>query len=105
MQERFYQRELIFKLKQMFPGCVVIKNDPTYIQGFPDLLILWHDLWAALEVKASARAPERPNQRYHVDLLDNMSFAAFIYPENEEEVLDALQRTFQPRRPTRIPKR
>jgi hypothetical protein len=105
MLESDYQRDLIVELKHRFPGCVVIKNDPSYIQGFPDLLILWHDLWAALEVKASGRAAERPNQGYYVDLLNNMSFAAFIYPENEEEVLDALQRTFQPRRPTRIPKR
>lgn len=105
MLESQYQRDLIVELKHRFPGCVVIKNDPSYIQGFPDLLILWHDLWAALEVKAHGKATERPNQRHYVELLDNMSFAAFIYPENEEEVLDALQLTFQPRRPTRVPKR
>jgi len=34
-----------------------------------------------------------------------MSFAAFIYPENEAEVLHALQRAFEHRRPTRIPLR
>ena len=102
MLESEYQRDLIVELKHRFPGCVVIKNDPSYIQGFPDLLILWHDLWAALEVKTSLKAREQPNQRYYVDLLNSMCFAAFICPENEEEVLDALQHTFQPRRPTRF---
>lgn len=105
MRESDYQRLVIEELQARFPGCIVIKNDANYIQGFPDLLILWHDLWAALEVKANPDASERPNQRYYVDLLNNMSFAAFIYPENQEEVLDALQYTFQPRRPTRVPQR
>jgi hypothetical protein len=104
MLESEYQRDLIGQLKWRFPGCVVIKNDPSYIQGFPDLLVLWHDKWAALEVKASAKAKEQPNQRWHVDALNNMSFAAFICPENEEEVLDALQHSFQPRRATRVPR-
>jgi len=105
MLERDYQRRLITELKHRFPGCVVLKNDSGYMQGFPDLLILWHDLWAALEVKAEMDSPEQPNQKYYVELLDNMSFAAFICPENEEEVLDAIHRTFQPRRSTRIPQR
>jgi hypothetical protein len=51
-----------------------------------------------LEVKASADAPEQPNQEYYVNSLDAMSFAAFIYPENEEEVLDDLQSAFERRR-------
>lgn len=105
MLERDYQRRLITELKHRFPGCVVLKNDTSYLQGFPDLLVLWHDLWAALEVKAEWDSPEQPNQKYYVDLLDTMSFAAFICPENEEEVLNALQHTFQPRRPTRLSKR
>jgi hypothetical protein len=34
--------------------------------------------------------------------MNAMSFAAFIYPENEEDVLDALQQTFRPRRVSRV---
>lgn len=95
MGESDYQSRLIKVLRDMFPGCVILKNDPEYLQGIPDLLILYGDNWAALEVKAYADAPEQPNQDYYVDELNKMSFAAFIYPENEEEVLDALQRSLR----------
>lgn len=91
MAERHYQRRVISVLEDLFPGCVILKLDSEYLQGIPDLLILFRDRWAALEVKAYEGAPEQPNQDYYVRELDDMSFAAFIYPENEEEVLDALQ--------------
>lgn len=96
-RENAYQGKLIRKLKRMFPGCVVMKNDPQYIQGMLDLTILYQDRWALLEVKASASAPSRPNQRHYQRVLNDMSFAAFIYPENEREVLAALQEAFASR--------
>jgi len=105
LREAVYQAKLINKIKRMFPGCIILKNDTDYLQGIPDLLILYRRSWAALEVKASARSPEQPNQDYYVDVMDGMSFAAFIYPENEEEVLDALQQAFRPRRRARVPER
>ena len=89
--ERDFQAKLIKELKVMFKGCIIVKNDPNYSQGIPDLLILYNDRWAALEVKKSATAHHQPNQEYYVDLMDQMSFAAFIYPENKEEILYELQ--------------
>lgn len=94
LRERDFQAKLIKELKVMFKGCIVLKNDPNYIQGIPDLLILYNDRWAALEVKKSKRANHQPNQEYYVDLMEQMSFAAFIYPENKEEILYELQETF-----------
>lgn len=96
MTENQYQAKLIKKLKTMFPGCEIIKNDVLYKQGFPDLLILWNKFWAILEVKISNRADRQPNQDYYVNRLDGMSFAAYISPENEKEVLCALQQAFKP---------
>lgn len=94
-QERDFQGKLITELKDLLPGCVVMKNDPDYIQGIPDLLILYNDKWGALECKRSAKATHRPNQDFYVDRLNSMSFASFIYPENKEEVLDELQRALK----------
>lgn len=94
MLESRFQSELIRELKQSFPGCIVIKNDCNYIQGFPDLTILYRDKWAVLECKKQGNAKKRPNQAYYVGLLDTMSFSRFIYPENKEEVLRELQQTF-----------
>lgn len=91
--ERNFQKNLIKELKDIFVGCIVMKNDSAYIQGIPDLLILYNDKWAALEVKKSGAASHRPNQEYYVDKMDDMSFARFIYPENKEVVLDELQQT------------
>lgn len=96
--ERDFQAKLIKELKQIFRGCIVMKNDSSYIQGIPDLLILYRDKWAALEVKKSATAHHQPNQEYYVELMDEMSYASFIYPENKEEVLYELQQTLFSRR-------
>lgn len=78
----------------MFPGCIILKNDPNYLQGIPDLTIFWHDRWATLEVKKDAKASHQPNQDYYVDIMNQMSFSRFIYPENKEEVLHELQHAF-----------
>lgn len=94
MLESKFQSGLIKDLKKMFPGCFVMKTDPTYIQGLPDLLILFKDRWAALECKKSATATKRPNQEYYVNQMNNMSFSRFICPENKETVLNELQQTF-----------
>lgn len=92
--ERDFQANLIKDLRELFPDCYIQKNDPNRQQGIPDLLILWHNKWAVLECKQSSTASERPNQAYFVDHFRSMSFGAFIYPENKEEVLDALASTF-----------
>lgn len=105
MLERDYQAQLIKKLRRMFPGCVIMKNDTDYTQGVPDLTILFQERWAMLEVKASADARNMPNQEWYVNNLHEMSFAAFIYPENEEDVLHDLQQALRPRRATRVPQR
>lgn len=101
-RESQFQSTLIKDIKKAFPGAIVLKNDPNYIQGFPDLLILYEDCWAALECKANASASHRPNQDYFVEILNEMSYATFVYPENVSEVMDELQHAFRVRRSTRI---
>lgn len=94
MAENRFKTNLIKEIKNMFPGCIVTHLDPNEIQGIPDLLILYKDTWAVLEGKDYEGASVRPNQPYYVDLMDRMSFAAFIYPENKDEVLDDLYSYF-----------
>lgn len=94
MLERDYQAKLIKRIKAEFYGSFVLKNDPNYIQGFPDLLILHRDKWAALEVKNSSQARHQPNQDYYVDHLDGVGYARFIFPENEDSIINDLHRHF-----------
>lgn len=102
MKESRFQSTLIEEIKNMFPGCIVLKNDPNYIQGFPDLIILYKDRWALLECKRSQSSTHRPNQDYYISKTNEMSFSRFIYPENKEEVLYELQQAFGPRRKARV---
>lgn len=91
MVESNFQSSLIKELKTRFPGCIILKNDPTYIQGIPDLLVLHNNKWASLEVKKARNAKHRPNQDYYVEKMNDMSFSAFIFPENKEDVLHDLE--------------
>lgn len=93
--ERAFQKDLIKELKQRFKGSIVCKLDPQYIQGIPDLLILFGPRWATLEVKKSQHASHRPNQNFYVDLMNKMSFSRFIYPENKESILNELEQWFK----------
>lgn len=98
MRESNFQKDLKKEIKKKFPGCYVMKTDPQQYQGIPDLLILYKDKWAALEVKKNAKeaeeARQRPNQGLRVEQMNEMSFASFIFPENKEEVVNDLERLF-----------
>ena len=94
--EKDFQSKLIKELKTLFMGCMVVKLDCNYIQGIPDLLVLYKNKWAILECKRFAGASKQPNQDYYINLLDKMSFAKFINPENKEKILNELQQTFKP---------
>ena len=101
--ENEFQRRLIRDIQAMLPGCYILKNDSGYIQGIPDLTILYEDRWAMLECKRSLRSPYQPNQEEYLRELDDMSFASMICPENREEILDGLQRSLKTRRNARVP--
>ena len=94
MLENEFQSKLIKEIKRRFPGCIVLKNDPTYIQGIPDLIILHNDKWGALECKKNSKASKRPNHEYYIGIMNQISFARFIYPENKDEVLYDLEHHF-----------
>ena len=92
--ERDFQAKLIKELRNTYNQAIVMPMDGSYIQGFPDVLILYKDKWATLECKRSSAAPKRPNQETYNSILNSMSFSRFVYPENKEEVLNELDRFF-----------
>lgn len=98
MKESKFQHELIKEIKDRFPGAVVMKNDPNYIQGIPDLTVLYENKWATLECKNSPQANHQPNQDYYVEKMNEMSYSAFVDPTSKGEVLDELEKLFGLRR-------
>lgn len=93
-KESDFQKKLISELKDIFKDCFIFKLDCQRYQGIPDLLILYKDKWASLECKRSRRATKRPKQDYYVDLMNKLSFSRFVSPENKEEVLNELCKSF-----------
>lgn len=101
--ESGFQDKLISDLEDMLPGAMVFKMDQW--QGLPDILVLYKKHWFSLECKREEEARRQPNQGYYVDLMNEMSFSRFIYPENKKEVLDEILQTFRPSRKTRTSRR
>lgn len=99
--ESEFQRKLIKEIEERLPGSIVMKNDSSYIQGIPDLTILYENKWATLECKKEGKASHQPNQDYYVGVMDSMSFSRFVYPENKEEVLNDLEQSFKSKRASR----
>ena len=95
LESAFKSRVLSFIREELLPGSITLHLDPNTRQGIPDTQVLFERRWGFLEFKRSATASLRPNQEYYVDLLNSMSFARFIYPENEWEVLRELERALR----------
>ena len=95
--ESGFQAKLIKEIYEIFgqDECIVMKTDPNYIQGIPDLLILYKDRWALLECKRDRDAEHQPNQDWYVEWLNSLSYSSFIFPENKEAVLYELQQALQ----------
>ena len=92
--ESKFQKELIDEIKRTYPGCIALKNDAVYLIGVPDWTILYKDKWVVLEIKRDEGAIRQPNQEYYISKLDDMSYAAFVYPENKDRVLQELSVIF-----------
>lgn len=104
MKESKFQNGLIKNIKKNFPDSIVLKTNPNYIQGIPDLIILYKDKWVALECKRSEKAHHQPNQEYYISKMNSMSYASFVYPENERRVLDEMESALRSSRRSRISK-
>ena len=59
-----------------------MKNDARYLQGIPDFVILYHNVWVLIEFKKQKDSRYRPNQEYYLDLAKQWSFAYTIHKDN-----------------------
>ena len=91
--ESQFQNKLIKRIKSEFgnDNVIILKNDPNYIQGFPDLTILGKKRYAILECKRSKNEHKQPNQEFYVNKANRLSYGRFIYPENEQQVLSDMK--------------
>lgn len=86
--ESTYQASLLKRLRKAYRGRILAtKTDPGMVQGIPDLIVLCGGRYALLEVKRSVDASKRPNQAHYIEKFGRESFASFIYPENEHDVI------------------
>lgn len=94
--EKDFQKNLVRRLRSELPDTIVMKADANQVQGYPDLLILGpRGRYCNLEVKREKSASHRPNQDYFVEKInDDGGFAAFIYPENQDEIMQAVKDYF-----------
>lgn len=88
--ERDFQPAIIELIRERLPGCIILKNDANYLQGVPDLLILYGPKYAMLETKRVPKSSRRPNQEYYVEMFNDWSFAAFINQINYHDILRAM---------------
>jgi len=98
MAESDFKKRFRKRVERRFPGCFILKNDAEFVQGIPDMIILFEDRWAILEFKDHKNSAYQPNQKYYIAQLNEMSYAAVVYPENIEEVWHDLQLALQPGR-------
>lgn len=101
--ERDYKPELMARIKNRFSSFGEVRfqhNDPNApaSQGIPDLTVFIGPTWSLLETKRSAKSKKRPNQDWWIDFWSRTTFCSVIFPENEEEVLNALERSLAARR-------
>lgn len=100
MLESEYQKEFLNRVRVLLPEteftkCIIIKNDSGYLQGFPDWTVFYGRKWATLEIKRTKHAHRQANQSYYVELMRNMGYSSFVYPENEPQVLVELFNYFK----------
>lgn len=92
MLESKFKRLVINELLSKYPKSYVIRTDPEFSLSYPDLIFLNDNFWAAFEIKRGVNAHKQPNQIYHVNEMNKLCFARFLYPENRMEVMYDLER-------------
>ena len=94
--ESNYQKRLVKKIRKMFPMCYLFVKEAKAIRGIPDLILTVNGRFIGLEVKrceseSKHRTGRTVLQRHNINKINRAGgYACFIYPENEEEVIEAI---------------
>lgn len=86
MVESDIQGKVIKEIITEFPTAIVMKNDARYLQGVPDFVVLYHNVWILIEFKQRGKSSYRPNQEYYLDLAKRWSFGYTIHKDNWETI-------------------
>lgn len=88
-----FQDKVVKDLESL--GALVLKNDASYRQGIPDLTVFMiggEAIIIELKKTRPTKSDYQPNQEWYLGELDAMGFRTFVaYPENWDEVLDAIR--------------
>lgn len=93
--ENAYKKKLLKRLNDLPYGYFFTK-EALALRGFPDIIGCYKGNFVGLEVKRSASDAQRktgrtPLQNHILEKIRyNGGFAEFIYPENEEEILQKM---------------
>jgi hypothetical protein len=93
--EREFEAEFMETINEIFPNGWWIKGNSVMQQGIPDRTFFWGPHWAMFEFKRATGAAQQANQDWFIEYFNNMSFAAFVTPQNCHEVLDEIQQAFR----------
>lgn len=90
--EKDFQAKFIARLRKLGCKCYKQQMNATTRAGTPDYIVLIGPVWVMLEFKAHKNSPKRPGQQKNIDWANEQSFGWFVYPENADEVYEAIKR-------------
>jgi hypothetical protein len=96
MSEATFRTKFLKDVKDLSPDIIIEFADPQRRNGIPDVIIFYKKKFARIETKRSKNASKRLHQQYYIDYFNSQGiYAAFLTPENKEEVFNALRRYFK----------
>lgn len=93
--ESTFEKEFCKALRQTLGERYTYTFKLTAAKGIPDRLILYKDKYALLEFKQYKNAKKQPGQETWVGHFDNLAYAAIVYPENAEKVMQDILNYFE----------
>lgn len=96
MRESEFRTKFLHDFKKLSPDIIIEFANANRRNGIPDVIIFYKKKHARLETKKSKDASKRQLQEYYIEYFNKQGiYAAFLMPENKEEVFNELRRYFK----------